>query len=136
MSFRERSEEELRSRLKGRFAQKEVEEAIARLKELSLIDDRAFAKNFVRSARPKGRRLLLRELLRKGVSLENALSALSDFDELEASLRAGRRRAEGMRGLPFEEFRRKIGRYLYGRGFPPDVIEEAVGRLWEEVNEK
>ena len=132
LSFRDRSEGEIRKRLEERFPKGEVDEAVKRLKELSLINDLSFASNFIKG-RKKGKILLLKELLRKGVSREDAERVLSELDELPISIEAGRKKALSLRGLLYKDFRAKLYRYLKMRGFSQDVIEEATRRLWEEV---
>src|SRR5215208_3659752 len=70
LSYRPRSEREVRDRLKKReFPEPTIERVIERLKSLKLLDDDAFARYWVeqrQSHRPRGGRLLSLELRRKG----------------------------------------------------------------------
>jgi regulatory protein len=94
LSYRPRSDSELRQRLARRGAPSDaIEATVGRLAELKLIDDAAFARSWSASrdrSSPRGRRLLKHELLAKGVGLETAREAVSAVDE-EAAARARRR---------------------------------------------
>jgi regulatory protein len=74
LELRTRSIDEVRRHLgAARFPESLVEAAIARLVELSLLDDEAFAQAWVESrdrARPRGSQALRRELALKGIDRE------------------------------------------------------------------
>jgi regulatory protein len=109
---------------------------MARLKELRLIDDAAFAATWVESrdrASPRSRRLLASELRLKGVTREVAATSSDAVDDADAAYRAGLKRARLLAGKPFEEFRRKVGDLLLRRGFDYETAREAVRRLWDEA---
>src|SRR5918992_6044157 len=76
LALRPRTESELRDRLQeGGFDEDTVERVLARLAELRLVDDEAFAKQWVEErARRKGLgpRALVADLESKGISLEVA----------------------------------------------------------------
>jgi len=137
VSYRPRSEKELRDRLSQRFADPAlVETVVHRLIELRLIDDSAFATSWVESrdrSGPRSRRMLAAELRVKGVSREPADAAVETIDEADAAYRAAGKRAQLLAGRPFEEFRRKIGDLLLRRGFAYETANETVKRLWEET---
>jgi regulatory protein len=136
VSYRPRSEKELRDRLRRRgFPEANVTAAVDRMKELRLVDDAAFAASWVESrdrTGPRSRRLLSSELRSKGVSGAIANDASSVVDEPEAAYRAASRRAANLAGRPFEDFRRKVGEYLLRRGFSYEIAESTVTRLWQE----
>jgi len=137
VSYRSRSEKELRDRLHQRFADPALVDAVVgRLTELRLIDDAAFAASWVESrdrSGPRSRRMLAAELRSKGVSRTPADAAVETVDEADAALRATRKKAQVLAGRPFDEFRRKIGDLLLRRGFGYDTASETVKRLWEET---
>src|SRR5664280_1390278 len=74
LELRSRSVDEIRRHLRAaRFPESLVEPAIARLVELGLLDDLAFAQAWVESrdrARPRGSQALRRELALKGIDRE------------------------------------------------------------------
>ena len=137
LSYRPRSETELRQRLSRRGAPTElVDEAISRLRELGLVDDAAFARAWVEGrsrTSPRSRRLLRRELQAKGIGGEAAREALAPLDDEDAAFRAGERRAAAMRGLPYPEFRRRLGDFLRRRGFDPETVRRAAEWLWRDT---
>jgi len=136
LSYRPRSEVELRQRLARRGAPADlVDGAISRLRELGLVDDTAFARTWVESRSrlsPRSRRLLRRELQAKGIDGEAAREALGPLDDEDAALRAGERRAATMRELPYPEFRRRLGEFLRRRGFDAATVLRTVERLWQD----
>jgi regulatory protein len=136
LSYRPRSEAELRQRLARRGATADiVDGAISRLGELGLVDDAAFARAWVDGRSrlsPRSRRLLRRELQAKGIDGEAAHEALGPLDDEDAALRAGERRATAMRGLPYPEFRRRLGELLRRRGFDAETVRRTVERLWRD----
>jgi len=137
VSYRPRSEKELRERLRQRFPDTALVDAVVgRLAELRLIDDLAFAASWVESrerSSPRSRRMLAAELRAKGVSREPAEAVVETVDEADAALRAARKKARVLAARPFEEFRRKIGDLLLRRGFGYETANETVKRLWEET---
>src|SRR5580765_1812430 len=86
-----RTEREIADRLLGRgFVPDAVEGAVERLRRVSLLDDRAFVRAFVRAEltkRPQGRRLLETKLKRRGVpaallaELDDVLARDADLTE-------------------------------------------------------
>ncbi|HEX5870264.1 MAG TPA: regulatory protein RecX [Longimicrobium sp.] len=135
LSVRPRSAAELLRRLRMKGYEPEVgEEVIARLRELGMIDDAAFAGTLVRDRvrlKPQGARRLANELRAKGVDDETARAAIretmegEDTDERELARRA----AEKWRPRAGEEparARRRLHGYLARRGFDSDVIREVL----------
>ena len=140
LSYRPRSEAELRQRLARRGTPPAlVDSSIERLRELGLVDDAAFAQAWVDSrdrASPRGRRLLRQELLAKGMDSDTSRELLESVDEPDAALRAASRRAASLRDLSYDEFRRRLGDFLRRRGFGYDTIRRTVDRLWRELAEE
>ena len=140
LSYRPRSEAELRQRLARRGTPPAlVDSTIERLRELGLVDDAAFAQAWVDSrdrASPRGRRLLRQELLAKGVDSDTSRELLESVDEPDAALRAASRRAASLRDLSYDEFRRRLGDFLRRRGFDYDTVRRTVERLWRELAEE
>lgn len=142
-----RTVHEVEERLLSRgFEASAVERAVERLCRVSLLDDRAFARSFLRtelSRAPQGRRLLALKLGRRGVppALVQELDALieDDSDLVERSLSSETGRAQaalrqlrrGRAGLSREVYRRRITQALARRGFEWDVIRDLLGEETE-----
>ena len=136
LSYRPRSESEVRQRLRRRsFDNKTVEEVIAKLKNRTLIDDVAFSeywRNNRLSFSPRSARLINLELRQKGVAAETANEAVGDLNDQNSVYEAGIRRARRLTALDYEDFRSRLYDYLVRRGFSYEKIKHAVDRLWQE----
>ncbi len=137
LSFRPRSEREIRQYLRRKeVAQDVIEHIVERLGRVGLINDEAFAEAWVRSrqaTQPRGARALRQELRQKGIETAVVESAVADVDEPEQALEVGRVRAARLAGLSAEEFRKKLGDFLLRRGFEYSVVRDVVRRLWQET---
>jgi regulatory protein len=136
LSYRPRSEVELRERLKRRgFEADRVEAVLARLKEQGLVDDLAFAqfwKDNRESFRPRSRWLTTRELRQKGVANNVIDQVVADVDDEDNAYRAAQSRAHRLPESDYQGFRHRLGEYLKRRGFGYRVITHTVERLWQE----
>lgn len=136
LSYRPRSEREIRDRLATKGVRPEIRDAtLVRLRETGLIDDEAYARAFVESrgrTSPRSRRLIAAELRTKGVGRQVADEATAEVDEREAAYRAAARRTRSLTKASFSEFRRRLGDFLVRRGFDYETTEETVSRLWGE----
>jgi regulatory protein len=138
LSYRQRSEAELRDRLlRRRIAPHIVAETTERLRSAGLLNDAAFAQSWVESRdlrAPRSRRLIASELRTRGVARGVVEEAAGTIDERDAAYRAAERRARSLAGLPYVEFRQRVGGPLLRRGFGYEVVRETVGRLWREAS--
>ncbi len=136
LSYRLRSESELRERLHQRGFDGDTQEAvITRLRERGLVDDMAFAqfwKDDRESFSPRSRQLTKLELRRKGVANDIVDQMVGTIDDDDSAYRALRSKALGLAGSDYQSFRRRLGEYLKRRGFSYGVINNAVERLWQE----
>ena len=128
---RDYSEKELRDRLtrKGAGAA-DIDRVIARLDDLDLVDDARVAAGLVRVRRKKrGVFALRRELRRKGIvgsTAEDALAPVTHESQLAAALRILERHAWRFEDRDARS-RARAYAFLARRGFPPDVVREALG---------
>ncbi|HEX2207012.1 MAG TPA: regulatory protein RecX [Longimicrobium sp.] len=135
LAIRPRSAAELARRLRMKGYEPEIgEEVIARLREVGMIDDAAFAGTLVRDRvrlRPQGARRLANELRARGVDDETARAAIretmegEETDERELAHRA----AGKWRPRPGEEparARRRLHGFLVRRGFDSEVIRDVL----------
>jgi regulatory protein len=136
LSYRPRSEGEIRQWLRGRrFPKPVIEETIARLKEQNLTDDFAFArfwKNNRLSFRPKSKRLIKKELREKNVSAEIIEQVTGDIDDEGTAYKLASTRLPALSRLDYPSFYRRLSSYLAYRGFNYEVIRDTVARLWRE----
>ncbi len=137
LSYRPRSEWEVRSRLRGQgFGEEVIGLVTGKLREMGLLDDLAFARAFKESReafRPRSKLHLIRELREKGVAPEIIAEAVADMDDESEAYRAGLKKARSFCGKSFPEFRKKLGAYLCRRGFDWEVIRRVIPRLWQEI---
>ena len=117
LGHRPRSEREIRTRLQSKGYSPEILDAIvARLAELKLIDDAAFATYWVEQRQgraPRGRRLINQELRQKGVDaavIEQASSP--SVDDADLAYRAGLKKARSLALLDERTFRQRLGGFL------------------------
>jgi regulatory protein len=138
LAARPRSEQEVRRRLaeKG-WTGERVDRVVARLGELQLVDDRAFAEFWLENRtmhRPRGARALRSELSLKGVARDVVDEAIDPArDESDDAYRAARKRAATLSTLDERAFRQRLGQFLARRGFGWETVEPVVERLWQEL---
>ncbi|WP_313815422.1 regulatory protein RecX [Citricoccus sp.] len=147
-----------RKQLEDKLAERDVPEDVAaavldRLEDVRLVDDTAYAENFVRTRqRSKGlaRGALRRELQQKGVSgeaAEQALETISEDTEREAAVELVQRKIRGRR-LPSgdsaedrgerDKAVRRLAAMLARKGYPPGmalgIVKEVLGGLEDEAD--
>lgn len=155
LSYRPRSESELRSRLlKKSHPPALIEWCIHDLKERGLLDDRTFAEAYARTRlklKPRGRSRLIQELRSKGVDRATADQAVSQafedtgLDEPSLAIDTAigwlnRQPAKVREGLnaPFgsterDRSRRRLIGFLQRRGFPGAATGDAIEAACEEA---
>ena len=134
LTYRARSEREVRDRFQQRGAPAELADAaVARLKEGGLLDDAAFSQAWVdsrRRASPRGSRLLKHELAGKGVPRETIETTLGqEVDERALALAAAAKKARALAGEPAPAFVRRLTDFLLRRGFDYEVASSVVREL-------
>lgn len=114
-----------------------AETTIARLSELGLLDDGAFAASWVANRqllKPRSRRQLEQELMAKGVSrgdIATALDELGEDGEIEGLVEL----AEKKRRLPQYRDESKLMGYLSRQGFSYERIKKALELIAERSPE-
>ena len=134
ISYRPRSESELRKRLLKTFSSEVTSKSIAQMYRDGLLDDSRFAQMWVDSrqqSRPKSKRTIKQELLSKGISEHTAEQAVSEIHDLENALVCVRKKIRSMNSLEKEEFYKKLEGYLQRRGFSFSVSKTAIQQGWE-----
>jgi len=143
LSFRPRSESEVRKRLKSKtlhssffihYSSDEViDTVVQRVKRLGYINDEEFTRWWVeqrQTHRPRGARLIKSELYQKGITQEIIEKVLPEDEEgeIEQALKAAKKKLRSY-DLKSRESRQKMSQYLARRGFDWETIKEALSRL-------
>jgi regulatory protein len=132
LALRARSEHELTDRLlEGGFDEPVVREAMERLRNLRLVDDLEFAREWIehRSERKQlGATIILHELSEKGVDPEVARRALAEagIDEESAARAWALKQIKRLSRYPLEEQGGRLINGLVRRGFTSEVAEAAA----------
>ncbi len=121
-----------------------VAEAVGRLEAKGLLDDREFARHFVRirSARGHGPSRLLTDLLSKGVErrvAERAIDEVLDAEAVDPMAQAkalAEKRASQLGELPRAALRRRLASYLGRRGFRGREVMEMVEEVVRGVGSR
>jgi regulatory protein len=139
LSYRPRSESELRERLYRRnFDEESIGRVVARLEELGLVDDMEFAQFWQDNRQafsPRSSSLTRLELRRKGVAEEVISQVVTPASDGEGAYRAALGKARRLPVSDYQSFRRRLGEYLRRRGFSYGVINNTVQQLWQEMKE-
>lgn len=137
LSFRARSEFEINEyMLRKGWGEEERKKILDKLKNLQLLDDEAFARQWVESRthdRPEGSALIKIELRRKGVDKEIIEKVLSgnrgSASEKILAEKYGRAKLQRIKNAPFLEVKRKLYSALIMRGFNRETVREVIDKL-------
>lgn len=140
ISYRPRSETEIRNNLlKHKVSDQVISSTLTRLREASLVDDRAFASAWVENRtefRPRGKFALRYELIKKGIGEEIIDEILESVDEESLAYHASIKKCRQLKNLDEKEFTKKLIAFLSRRGFDYDTAKLTVARLWQENCDK
>lgn len=144
IAFCQRSEREIRDRLKIKeYEPKIVEEVAAYFKDLGYINDKEFARSWIESrlAKPLGLRVIREELKKKGIEEEIIDSLLKEkkpagdesaiVEKLAEKYLNTLKRKEGT----VQRIKPKLYGYLIRRGFSPDIVTETISRIIKDNNQ-
>ena len=139
LEFRDRTERELRQKLKEReYSAEEINETVLFLKEYRYLDDEAYVDRYIRScAARKSRRQIRADLERKGVSREIIdLQLQEEYVDEDSQIRKLLQKKGYVPGKRLEpaEYRRIMGA-LGRRGFSGEAIRKAMESMREELEE-
>jgi regulatory protein len=133
LAVRPRSRRELRSRLlRAGFEPDEVEDELARLESVGLVDDEAYAHQAVEhelTVRRSGRRAIVSRLGARGLDRETMERALEDLVTEDEDVRAtelARTRAGRLSGIPPERAFARLVSFLARRGYGPETARRAA----------
>jgi regulatory protein len=119
----------------GCYAEDEIEDAVARLKELGYIDDKAYADRYLEVLidKKRGRRRIRDEMLRRGIDAtlidETIGAGLSDEAERENAVALTEKMIAGLpEGADSHLTARRISRRLIGQGYSFDLINSVIAQ--------
>lgn len=138
LSYRTRSEKEVRDKLKTKQVDPQIiEKIISKLKEKKFINDEEFARQWIENRnrfKPRSQRLIRMELKQKGISNEILEAVIHDESfpvdsDLEQAKKLTEKRIGRLKGLSRQEVYEKLGRYLAAKGFNWDTIKKAIDEM-------
>jgi len=139
LSFRPRSEKELRDYLKKKKCDELTSQRIIEnLKDHKFLSDEEFAKWWIEQRtfiKPKAARIIKMELKQKGI--DNDLIEQILKDGKESDFEKARKLAEKRmpRYSKIEEKRKvyeKLGRFLISKGFDYDIIKQVIDQIFDK----
>lgn len=138
LEFRDRTERELRRKLKEReYSTEEIDETVLFLKEYRYLDDAAYAGRYIRTcAARKSRRQIRADLERKGVSREIIdLQLQEEYVDEDSQIRKllEKKGYEPGKRMEPAEYRRLMG-VLGRRGFSGEAIRRVTESMREEYD--
>jgi regulatory protein len=136
LSFRPRSEKEVRDHLKlktknlkHKLDDKTVDLIIDKLKEHKFLDDEEFAKWWIEQRtkyRPRALRVIKMELKQKGIPDELIQDSGSKIHDEEMASKLAEKRISKYKNLTKQETYQKLGRYLMSKGFDWDTVKRVI----------
>ena len=136
LKFRNRSEQEIREKLKKKkCAQKTIEKIIQYLEDVHFIDDRQFARDWIKArlTKPFGLRRISFELSQKGISKdiikEELTAAKGNFPEEEIVVSLTKKITLKNKGLDKVKLKQKVFGFLSRRGFSLEAIQKVVNQI-------
>lgn len=136
LSYRMRTENEIKSHLRKKdFSKEVIDEVISRLYKEKLLDDEQFAISFVNdriNRSTKGPLIVARELLEKGISKDHihiALGIYSREKQKEIALRWAEKEIKKKSKHPLKRRKQRLSMNLLRRGFEKVVVEEVIASL-------
>jgi regulatory protein len=140
LSYRNRSEEEIRTNLqKHQITEEHIDSVLERLRQASLVDDLVFAREWVENRcthKPRGKRALSTELYQKGIKSQIIDDVLGELDEEALAMQFARQKLHKLETLDRSSFQKKLSGFLSRRGFPYGISKEVITTLWEEIEKQ
>lgn len=140
LSAKARTVREVENRLDSlNYGEYEVEQVVARLKELNYLNDLKYATDFVESrlrTKPVSRKKLKEQLylhfLTKDV-ISEALEQVDDAVELKNAMSAAEKLVLRFSQLETEEAKRRMAQRLAARGFGYESVKPVIERLYGDA---
>lgn len=141
LSFRSRSRQEMAQYLQKKgYESAAADQVIDRLTDEGFLDDARFAQDWIENRnalRPRGERLLRRELQQKGLAEEVIELAFqkSGKDENALAFQAGEKVARRYKDLPWDLFLRRLVNSLQRKGFSYSTSHDAATKIWRDLHD-
>jgi regulatory protein len=143
LSYRDRSSLELSQKLnKAGFSEEVIFETIASLKKYGYVNDRNFSKSWAQSranAKLYGQKRIRQELIEKGLSEDIINDTFSEIalneSEIERALRLAQKKLSSLNGLEKRTAFRRLGQYLFRKGYSTDIVYTVCRRTLEHEND-
>jgi regulatory protein len=140
ISYRDRSEWELKNRIMEKGFQREVAKEIVKwFKEEGIVNDRNFVNRWldvVLQTKPMGKMRVLHELRAKRINekiIEEVCSKrLSYQTEMELAKKACEKRMKVLKSYPEEVGKRRLFQYMKNRGFDFEIIQQLMKECFSD----
>ena len=134
ISYKMRSEKEVRDKLKKAEVSAEAEEhAISKMKELGYIDDAGYAEMYISELSASfGKNAIEQKLFMKGISKEIIRELLAGIEQRELAVSWAEKLFKKYFGDDKYKVKQKVFRAMMTRGFDFDDIKYAVARVSEQ----
>lgn len=143
LEYRPRSIREVERHLDDcHYGEVEVMETVQRLEELNLLNDFAYAEDFVTTrlqTRPVSKAHLKEQMLSHELrpeAIEAALEKLSDGDEAQNALSVAEKYDRQLSALPDDERRDKLIKRLLARGYGYELVKTTLAQLGESAEQE
>lgn len=131
-SYRERSENEVRKKIiqMGIACEEDIENMVNYLKEIQLLSNNRFLETYIRGKiriKKWGPLKILSRLVPMGFEQEIIMKILSNYnDEIKANCKKIMEQQKIRHTSESGKQQMKIMRYLYGKGYPKEIIEQVT----------
>ncbi|MCY4552726.1 MAG: regulatory protein RecX [Candidatus Poribacteria bacterium] len=118
------------------FSADAIETSIVELIRSGHIRDRKYAENWIvrrQKSNPRGKTLLKRELVDKGIDRETAeqvIATVETEDETKVALEIAQKRAKQYKRLPTHVAKRRLHGFLARRGFGSDIVRQVLEQIF------
>ncbi|WP_158589245.1 RecX family transcriptional regulator [Atopobacter sp. AH10] len=131
-----RTEQEVRDHLKEESEDLDrIERIVAQIKEMGYINDLVYAESYVRTqmrVQKLGPKAISRELIKKGVPLEDVQKAEGEYKkeiQLANAVYLAGKTARSKKSLSDRQIHQKMQEHLIKKGYSSDVIQEAIDQV-------
>jgi regulatory protein len=111
------------------YPEDEVDAAIARLREVHLVDDNLVAQSISRRYADRGNQFIVQKMKEKGVEAEKDSALESLADEYERALAAGHKKLRTLEKFEPRVQAQRLYQYLALRGFAGSTVQKVVRAL-------
>jgi len=136
LSYRPRSEKEIRDYLKKKKGRLKIaDKIISKLKKQNLIDDQSFVDWWINQRntfRPRSKFVLMMELRQKGIEEQLIKDNLEKVDDFVLAKKSIQRKVSHYSHLSPSEFHQKAAAFLSRRGFNWELVKKVLEELMEK----